>query len=88
MTTKSPTGASYYAKRTSLYMKELWRRRDFVWFLAMGNIKARNASTVLGLFWWVLNPLLLGLVYFVVFGLFEKIPGVYYLDVTIIMRCY
>ena len=34
----------------------------------MGNLKARNASTVLGLFWWVLNPLLLGLVYFLVFG--------------------
>jgi teichoic acid transport system permease protein len=34
----------------------------------MGNLKARNASTALGLFWWVLNPLLLGLVYFFVFG--------------------
>lgn len=34
----------------------------------MGNLKARNASTVLGLFWWVLNPLLLGLVYYLVFG--------------------
>jgi teichoic acid transport system permease protein len=46
----------------------LWRRRDFVWFLAKGNIKARNASTFLGLLWWVLNPLLLGAVYYVVFG--------------------
>jgi len=34
----------------------------------MGNLKARNASTALGLIWWVLNPLLLGLVYFFVFG--------------------
>jgi teichoic acid transport system permease protein len=50
-------------------MSELWRRRDFVWFLARGNIKARNASTFLGLVWWVLNPLLLGLVYFFIFGL-------------------
>lgn len=68
MTSKTTLGPNYYAKRTSSYVKELWRRRDFVWFLAMGNIKARNASTVLGLVWWVLNPLLLGLVYFFVFG--------------------
>lgn len=37
--------------------------------MAMGNLKARNASTALGLVWWFLNPLLLGAVYFVVFGL-------------------
>lgn len=51
------------------YLTELWSRREFAWYLAMGNLKARNASTTLGLFWWVLNPLLLGAVYFTVFGL-------------------
>lgn len=50
-------------------MIDLWNRREFAWFLAMGNLKARNASTALGLAWWVLNPLLLGLVYFFVFGI-------------------
>lgn len=59
----------YYSRRLAAYVKELWRRREFVWFLAMGNFKARNASTALGLFWWVLNPLLLSLVYWFVFGL-------------------
>jgi teichoic acid transport system permease protein len=63
------TTPTYYVRRFNQYMSELWRRRDFVWFLAKGNIKARNASTILGLVWWVLNPLLLGLVYFFVFGL-------------------
>ena len=39
----------------------------------MGNLKARNASTTLGLLWWVLNPLLLGAVYWLVFGvLFDR----------------
>ena len=38
-------------------------------YLGLGNLKARNASTALGLAWWVLNPLLLGAVYFFVFGL-------------------
>lgn len=50
------------------YVRELWKRREFAWFLAIGNLQARNASTALGLFWWVLNPLLLAAVYFVVFG--------------------
>ena len=50
------------------YIRELWRRREFAWFLAMGNLQARNASTALGLVWWVLNPLLLAGVYFLVFG--------------------
>lgn len=51
------------------YVQDLWNRREFAWFLAMGNLKARNASTALGLFWWVLNPLLMAIVYFIVFGL-------------------
>ena len=54
--------------RVRTYLADLWTRREFAWFLAMGNLKARNASTALGLFWWVLNPLLLGAVYFLVFG--------------------
>ena len=51
------------------YLRELWRRREFAIALGLGNLKARNASTSLGLFWWILNPILLGSVYFVVFGL-------------------
>lgn len=55
------------------YLSDLWGRREFAWYLAMGNLKARNASTTLGLAWWVLNPLLLGAVYWLVFGfLFER----------------
>ena len=55
--------------RTSTYFRSLWSRREFAWYLAMGNLKARNASTALGLVWWVINPLLLGLVYYLVFGI-------------------
>jgi teichoic acid transport system permease protein len=51
------------------YLRTLWDRREFAWYLAIGNLKARNASTGLGLFWWVLNPLLLGAVYYIVFGI-------------------
>ncbi len=63
-TTSSPTPDA----RASGYVRELWERRSFSWFLAISELRARNASTTLGLLWWVLNPLLLGLVYFAVFG--------------------
>lgn len=62
-------------RATRAYFRDLWARREFAWYLAMGNLKARNASTSLGLLWWVLNPVLLGSVYWFVFGLiFERDP--------------
>lgn len=54
--------------RVPPYAFEMWRRRDFTLYLARANIKARNASTALGLLWWVLNPMLLAAVYYFVFG--------------------
>lgn len=56
-------------RRPGHYIRDLWRRREFAWFLAMGNLRAQNATTTLGIFWYVLNPLLLSGVYFIVFGL-------------------
>lgn len=69
MSTSTTSGARYRTRRLRQYLINLWDRREFAWYLAAGNIKARNASTALGLFWWVLNPLLLGMVYFLVFGI-------------------
>jgi teichoic acid transport system permease protein len=64
----SPALAPSSASAWLPYLRELWRRREFSLYLALANLKARNASTALGLFWWVLNPLLLGGVYLLVFG--------------------
>jgi teichoic acid transport system permease protein len=50
------------------YLRRLWRRRDFTVQLALGNVAAQTAATRLGILWWVINPLLLSLIYFVVFG--------------------
>lgn len=69
MTAPPTTDLRYKARRLRQYAADLWHRREFAWFLALGNFKARNASTTFGLFWWVLNPLLLSLVYFLIFGL-------------------
>jgi teichoic acid transport system permease protein len=51
------------------YLRELWSRREFTWHLARGNLAARNADSTLGKVWWILNPLIMSGVYFVVFGL-------------------
>ncbi len=67
-TTPTPNRATK-AEAVKRYLSDLWNRREFAWYMAMGNLKARNASTVLGLFWWVLNPLLLGAVYYLIFGI-------------------
>lgn len=79
MTTQQTRDVGYRFRRLRKYLTDLWSRREFAWYLAAGNIKARNASTALGLFWWVLNPLLLGLVYYLVFGIFfgASRPGDY-----------
>jgi teichoic acid transport system permease protein len=60
----------YEPHRTGLpplaeYVRELWSRRDFIVELARTNLRAQHFNTMLGQLWLVLNPLLLGLVYFV-----------------------
>lgn len=47
------------------YFRELWRRREFALYLARTNLQAENFDTVFGKVWLVLNPVLLGVVYFV-----------------------
>ncbi len=66
--TRSKPTTGYFGRALE-YVGDLWQRREFALALGLGNLKARNASTSLGLFWWVLNPLLLGGVYFLVFGI-------------------
>jgi ABC-type polysaccharide/polyol phosphate export permease len=46
------------------YMRELWRRRQFVLELARTNLRTQHFNTVLGQLWLVVNPLLLAFVYF------------------------
>ena len=46
------------------YLREFWRRRRFAYELSRTTQKADNFNTALGSAWLVLNPLLLGLVYF------------------------
>ncbi|NHC15478.1 ABC transporter permease [Motilibacter deserti] len=46
------------------YVRQLWHRRSFLWELSRSNLRTANQNTALGQLWLVLNPLLLGAVYF------------------------
>lgn len=46
------------------YIRELWRRRDFLRELTRANIRADQLDTILGRLWSVVDPLLMGVVYF------------------------
>jgi teichoic acid transport system permease protein len=47
-----------------LYLRQLWLRRQFAFELARTNLRSKHYNTLLGQLWLILNPLLLGLVYF------------------------
>ena len=45
------------------YLKELWRRREFMNEMTRANVRANQLDTLFGRLWNVINPLLMGLVY-------------------------
>lgn len=64
------------------YLAQLWQRRHFVMADARAQVASTSRSNLLGSAWLVLNPLLNGAVYFVIFGLvlsadrgIENYPG-------------
>jgi len=65
------------------YLKEFWRRRAFAQELARFSDKAEYLDSRLGKVWLVLNPLLLGFVYYLVVTIIRpggKDPGLTRLD--------
>ncbi len=54
------------------YVRELWRRREFGAELSRTNLRAQHVNTVFGVFWLVINPLLLAAIYFVLVDILQK----------------
>ncbi len=46
------------------YFKELYKRKDLLIHLVVSGLKAQHRNTYLGYLWWILDPLLMGLVYY------------------------
>ena len=51
------------------YLSDLWQRRSFIWTLSSSESYAKNEDNRLGQVWAVLNPALLILSYYAIFGL-------------------
>ncbi len=46
------------------YLKELYKRKDLLTYLITSGLKAQYRNTYLGYTWWILDPLLMGIVYY------------------------
>jgi ABC-type polysaccharide/polyol phosphate export permease len=57
------------------YVSELWGRREFAFELARTNLRVQHYNTALGQLWIILNPLLLGLVYFALVEIIGRAGG-------------
>jgi lipopolysaccharide transport system permease protein len=59
----------------ALSLGELWQYRELVFFLAWRDIQVRYKQTLLGVAWVVLQPLLITLVFTVIFGNLARLPS-------------
>lgn len=60
---------------SALRLGELWEFRDVLVMLALRDVKLRYKQTALGLVWVVLQPLVAGAIFAVVFGRFAGLPS-------------
>jgi len=54
------------------YLRDVWSRRSYIKNVATNELRSRQANTVLGSLWHLLNPALTIGVYYIVFGLILK----------------
>lgn len=59
----------------SLQLRELWKFRELLLFLAWRDIKVRYKQTYFGVAWAILQPLFMMTVFSVFFGRFAKLPS-------------
>lgn len=53
--------------RLHAYLRQLWAYREFAMTIPLGQLRARSQHTSLGRAWYLLNPLLLIAIYYVIF---------------------
>jgi lipopolysaccharide transport system permease protein len=59
----------------ALDWREVWDRRELVWFLAMRDIRARYKQALLGLAWSILQPVAAAVALVLVFRRFIDVPS-------------
>ena len=56
-------------ERLPSYLRGIWQRREYVWYVARSELRSRQINSILGNLWHLLNPLLQIGVFFLFFGL-------------------
>ena len=59
----------------SINLKDLWSYRELLYFLAWRDLKVRYKQTVLGVAWAILQPLLMMIIFSVLFGRIAGLPS-------------
>jgi lipopolysaccharide transport system permease protein len=59
----------------SVSFSELWQYRDLLYILALRDVKLRYKQTALGIAWVILQPLVAGLIFAVIFGRLAQLPS-------------
>jgi len=57
------------------YWKDLWHFRELFYILSWRDVKVKYKQTVLGVLWSILRPLLVMIIFTVVFNRFAKLPA-------------
>src|SRR5438874_3399019 len=57
------------------YWRDLWRYRELFYFLAWRDILVRYKQTVIGVAWAIIRPVIMMVVFTVVFSRVAKLPG-------------
>lgn len=60
---------AHESARLGPYLRDLWSRRTYIWYVSTNELRSRQITNVLGNLWHLLNPALSIGVYFVIFGL-------------------
>ena len=59
----------------SINFSELWRYRELFWFLGLRDVMIRYKQAVLGVLWAVIEPIMIMIVFSVIFGKVAKLPS-------------
>lgn len=59
----------------SVNLREIWRYRELLYFLALRDVKVRYKQTILGVLWVVMQPLLSTLIFTFVLGMLARVPS-------------
>lgn len=62
-------------KRPSAFLQELWQYRELFYFLAWRNILVRYKQTIFGVAWSVMRPVMIMVIFTIVFGKIAKLPS-------------